>query len=113
MAKVSAQWQGLVCVAVHQLRLLIQTWPGQTGCLCKMLLAQTSMQASACCIMGVSRKAFHAFSMCRTMPMRPDQLTGIAEQEKYGVAVFKRKQLPVKPGLSERQLGAMLQAYSI
>lgn len=54
-----------------------------------------------------------AFHLCRTMPMRPDQLTGIAEREKYGVTVFKRKQLPVRPGLSERELGAMLQAYSI
>ena len=45
--------------------------------------------------------------------MRPDQLTSIAEREKYAVTVFRRKQLPVKPGLSERELGAMLQAYSI
>ncbi len=54
-----------------------------------------------------------AFISCRTMPMRPDQLMSIAEQEKYAIRVFRRKQLPVKPGLSERELGAMLQAYSI
>lgn len=45
--------------------------------------------------------------------MRPDQLEGIAVREEYAVTVFKRNQLPVKPGLSERELGAMLQAYSV
>ena len=52
-------------------------------------------------------------SVCRTMSMRPDQLEGVAVREQYGVTVFKKKQLPVKPGLSERELGAMLQAYSV
>ena len=45
--------------------------------------------------------------------MRPDQLAGVAEQEKFEVTVFKKKQLPVRPGLSEHELGAMLQAYSV
>ena len=44
--------------------------------------------------------------------MRPDQLVDIAEHEKYDVTVLRRKQLPVRPGLSEQDLGVMLQAYS-
>ncbi len=51
--------------------------------------------------------------LCRTMALRPSQLVEVAEHEAYGVVVFRRKQLPVRPGLSERELGAMLQAYSI
>ncbi len=45
--------------------------------------------------------------------MRPDQLAEVAEQSSYSVAAFRRKQLPLRPGLSEHELGAMLQAYSL
>ena len=55
----------------------------------------------------------HLPLLCRTMPLQPDQLVEIAEHEAFGVVVFRRKQLPVRPGLSERELGAMLEAYSI
>ncbi len=51
--------------------------------------------------------------LCRTIPMRPDQLTNIAEQHGHGVAVFRREQLPVRPGLSEGELDTMLQAHSV
>ena len=70
--------------------------------------------ARAMCYMPTCFEAYMELAfLCRTIPMRPDQLTNVAKQHGNGVTVFRREQLPVRPGLSEGELHEMLQAHSV
>ena len=44
--------------------------------------------------------------------MRPAQLADIARDQGYAVSVFRKGLLPLHPGVSEQQLGALFSAYS-
>ena len=46
------------------------------------------------------------------MPLPPARLREVAGGQGLGVAAFRKGQLPLRPGMSEAEAGALFSAYS-
>lgn len=49
---------------------------------------------------------------CRVLPLPPTKLQSVAEEQGFAVVVFPKGQLPLRPGMSEQELGAVFTAYA-
>jgi hypothetical protein len=46
------------------------------------------------------------------LPLPPTKLQSVAEEQGFAVVVFPKGQLPLRPGMSEQELGAVFTAYA-
>ncbi len=46
------------------------------------------------------------------MPLPPAKLQSVAQEQGFSVVVFPKGQLPLRPGMSEEELGALFTAYA-
>jgi len=46
------------------------------------------------------------------MPLAPEKLRSVASEQGYEVVVFPKGQLPLRPGITEQELGALFAAYA-
>ncbi len=49
---------------------------------------------------------------CRVLPLPPAKLQSIAQEQGFEVVVFPKGLLPLRPGMSEQELGAVFSAYA-
>lgn len=49
----------------------------------------------------------------RVMPLPPAKLQSVAQEQGFSVVVFPKGQLPLRPGMSEEELGALFSAYAV
>ena len=52
------------------------------------------------------------FYLCRVMPLPPARLRDVAGTQGLGVTAFRKGLLPLRPGMSEAEAGALFSAYS-
>ena len=53
----------------------------------------------------------YVWTCCSVMALPPGQLGDVAQGQGLGVAVFDKGRLPLRPGMSEEELGAMFATF--
>ena len=62
---------------------------------------------------SLSNAAVEPLLCCSVMALPPGKLGDVAQEQGVEVLVFDKGRLPLRPGISEVELGAMFAAYSV